>query len=213
MKYKYILFDWDGCMVDSLELWINSIQKGFEHNNIHISLEEVVENRLLNEWHRLNILGITDKKTFSEIVYTHYNNNTYSITLHEQVEQTLIKLKKLHFKTAVITSSYKNTFVHVLHEQKCHKYFDLLITRDDVSHNKPHPEPVEKAIELLHGSKDESIIIGDSYADILAGKNAHIATVWYYPLRNEQFYPPDFIADLKPDYTIKKMSELMKIIS
>ena len=56
-------------------------------------------------------------------------------------------------------------------------YFDVLIGREDVTHPKPHPEPVLKAVSKLKADKNRCWMIGDTPMDLAAAKAADIASV------------------------------------
>ncbi len=51
---------------------------------------------------------------------------------------------------------------------------DEIITLDDVTHHKPHPEPILKALENFN--HQSVLMIGDSPSDLLAGINANTLT-------------------------------------
>lgn len=53
--------------------------------------------------------------------------------------------------------------------------FNVVIDGGYVKNHKPHPEGVLKVLELLNVTPGDSVIIGDTTADILAGKAAGCA--------------------------------------
>jgi phosphoglycolate phosphatase len=54
------------------------------------------------------------------------------------------------------------------------QYFDVLIGREDVTHPKPHPEPVIKALHVFHAPKQTCWMIGDTCMDMIAAADAGI---------------------------------------
>ncbi len=78
-----------------------------------------------------------------------------------------------------------------------------MITLDEVTHAKPHPEPIEKALQELGSSAEESIMVGDNHHDILAGKNAGVLSAgvaWSAKGREHlEHYEPDFMLEKMPD--------------
>jgi phosphoglycolate phosphatase len=56
-------------------------------------------------------------------------------------------------------------------------YFEVLIGREDVKNPKPHPEPVNKALEAMKKEKRNAWLVGDTPMDILAAKAAGIGAV------------------------------------
>lgn len=75
-----------------------------------------------------------------------------------------------------------------------------LVCPDQVTHTKPHPEPMYKACAELGVAAARCVYVGDHDRDIAAGRNAGMATVaagWGYIGEGErpQDWNPDFIAD------------------
>ena len=64
--------------------------------------------------------------------------------------------------------------------------FDVIVTGDDVDIPKPHPEGINKALAQLNIESSEAIFLGDSDADILAGKQANVHTIGVQWLPNFQ---------------------------
>lgn len=86
-------------------------------------------------------------------------------------------------------------------------FFETIITLDDVTNAKPHPEPIVKALHALDSKASESLMVGDNTHDIEAGHNAgtHTAGVaWTVKGR-------EVLEQLKPDYMLDHMSELLEI--
>ena len=61
------------------------------------------------------------------------------------------------------------------------KFFDWVITGDDVKNPKPDPEAILLALDRLSLGPDRAIFVGDSTADIAAAKAAKVvvgAAMW-----------------------------------
>ncbi len=87
-------------------------------------------------------------------------------------------------------------------------YFSFIAGGDSYERRKPDPFPLEQALESLHCSAEEAIMIGDGDTDIEAGKAAGMVTVAVlYGNR-----PPEVLRALDPDYTIDHFRELPAII-
>jgi phosphoglycolate phosphatase len=55
--------------------------------------------------------------------------------------------------------------------------FEVLIGREDVTHAKPHPEPVLKALEKMGSEPHRSWLIGDTRLDAKAAERAGVGCV------------------------------------
>lgn len=89
------------------------------------------------------------------------------------------------------------------------KYMDGIFISQVLGANKPDKQFFDICFaEILDFSLSETVIIGDSLSsDIKGGINAGIITVWFNPkgIENDN--------DIKPDYTIKELSEVPGLLS
>ena len=89
------------------------------------------------------------------------------------------------------------------------KYMDGIFISQILGANKPDKQFFDICFaEIPDSSLSETVIIGDSLSsDIKGGINAGITTVWFNPkgIENDN--------DIKPDYTIKELSEVPGLLS
>ncbi|PIR43202.1 hypothetical protein COV24_04120 [candidate division WWE3 bacterium CG10_big_fil_rev_8_21_14_0_10_32_10] len=213
-KYNYILLDWDGCLVNTLEYWINTNGELLRSYNYILTKKELSDLILSNKYKNKEVLKIiTSKGYFNKAlnIFLEYNKNT---KFDENVKKTLKNLKDKNCKIAIVSNSPIKTAIDpVLKKESIESLFDVKIGRDDINYIKPNPEMINKAIKILHAKKEEVIIIGDTYSDIEAGKNAKITTVAYYPNRNEKYHSSKEVKSWKADFVIKKFKDILEIIS
>lgn len=89
------------------------------------------------------------------------------------------------------------------------KYMDGIFVSQILGANKPDKQFFDICFaEIPDFSLSETVIIGDSLSsDIKGGINAGITTVWFNPKGIEND------SDIKPDYTIKELSEVPGLLS
>lgn len=89
------------------------------------------------------------------------------------------------------------------------KYMDGIFISQILGANKPDKQFFDICFaEIPDFSLSETVIIGDSLSsDIKGGINAGITTVWFNPKGIEND------SDIKPDYTIKELSEVPGLLS
>lgn len=88
------------------------------------------------------------------------------------------------------------------------RYFETIVTIDDVTHPKPHPESVIKAMTALNGEPSTTLMVGDNYHDIQAGQNAGVRTAGVaWSLKGR-----DFLASYHPTYMLEDMRDLLEIV-
>lgn len=209
--YEYIMFDWDGTLSHSLPAWFEAHRITLlEKYNISLSDEDLIDKMLVQPKGLLEF-NINHDEYFTYIL-EYVENNFQKIRIHNDVIETLEVLKSQNKKLAIVTSQWKRFVESTLHFLKFHHYFDFIVAGDDVVNFKPHPEPIEKALEQFKAHKNQAIMIGDSDADICAARNAGIDSVWFHPEENLDYYPHGHFDHLKPTYTIRSMKALLEIV-
>jgi putative hydrolase of the HAD superfamily len=64
------------------------------------------------------------------------------------------------------------------------KYFDIIISNEDVEKNKPYPEPYNFAVDNLKINPEETLIIEDSINGFLAAAKSCVNLLWKVPEAN-----------------------------
>ena len=83
-------------------------------------------------------------------------------------------LKENGYKIALASSSQKSVIINALKTSNIIEYFDLITSGDQFKESKPNPEIYLYTINKLHSSKEETIIVEDSYPGIQSAINAGI---------------------------------------
>lgn len=208
LKFNCFLFDWDGCLVDTLPIWFEGMHKGLAHFNIKAP-EDMIK-KGFQGWDIFTQLGVSDMGVFTKQVYRYINDNLCNVKFNEGVISTLIQLKEKGIKSAVVTTTEREKVFSVLDRLNMMDAFDCVIGRNDVKKLKPDREAIDRALALIEGDKTSTAIVGDSEVDILAGQNAGISTIWFSSAENKNFHPHINAQKLNPDFTINRFHELQK---
>lgn len=209
MTIKTILFDLDGTLLDSNELIQKSFEYTFSKYGYSFSREEI-----------LQFNGPPLTETFSKInpkladdmlrTYRKHNMEYHDeyVKLFPYVKETLYILKKHGIKMGVVSAKVHEGVRQGLKVTGIASYFDTVIGVDDVKNAKPHPEPVLKGMSDLNASTDSSLMVGDNYHDIEAGKNAGIQTAAVaWSLKGVEY-----LQKFEPTYIIHHMHDLLEIV-
>ena len=113
-------------------------------------------------------------------------------------------------KLGVVTSSFRSVVEKTLQTLDIKDYFDVLVAGDDITKLKPHPESIFLALKHLGSKPEETVIIGDSRVDILAGKAADITSGLFYPEIHHKFYDLKNLLLTSPDFVFHNYNELDK---
>lgn len=135
-----------------------------------------------------------------------------SVELYPDALMVLERLKDSERKLALITTSPHEDIGHLLQKHGMTHLFDSIIAGDDVTHHKPHHEPLEKALLMLDGEKARAIMIGDSDKDIGAANNFGIDSLLFYPAEHKKFYNFDSLKKHNPTYIVHDFKEILDIV-
>ncbi len=110
---------------------------------------------------------------FLETQLKHYDE----ISFFEGVIETVIELSELGFKQAVVTSKGNNGrgkagASAIIENSALAPHIDIIISADDVTNHKPHPEPILLALEKLEVQPSRAVMVGDHIVDMQAAKSA-----------------------------------------
>lgn len=86
------------------------------------------------------------------------------------IEGTIELLDYLNpkYKLHIITNGFKEVQNRKLEASNIKKYFNVIVTSENVGVKKPNPKVFEHALKLAQARTEESIMIGDSYeADVM----------------------------------------------
>ncbi len=211
MKYKYILFDWDGTLAKTLDVWFYAEKDHLERYGIEIDDKDLINS--FGDWEFGKKLGIKDNDKFIKELVEDVGQRLKNVELYKDVLKLLEIIRNNNLKTAIVTTAKSESIYPALDKYDLKKYFDVILTAEDVKKHKPDPEVVYKAMELLGAKKEETLIIGDGPKDVAAGKAAGITTVSFYPKDNERFYSESDIKSFGADFVINDLFELIKIVN
>ena len=87
-------------------------------------------------------------------------------------------------------------------------YFQTIIGTDKVANNKPDPEGIFKAMDELGVVREETMYVGDSASDIMAGHQAGVLTAGIITNENKR----QAVEMAGPDYMLKELISLVSVI-
>lgn len=180
MKYKAVIFDMDGTILNTLEdLKITTNYALRQFNFPERTFDEVrmfVGNGIRKLVQRAVPCG-TDEKTVDEVLKVfleyyekHNNDNTGS---YPGIQQLVVELKKLGIKTAVCTNK-ANAPAQELGKIYFDGVFDLIVGQQDGLNIKPAPDSVNLILKNFGIEKKDAVYIGDSDVDIQTAINSQL---------------------------------------
>lgn len=209
-NYKALLFDLDGTLLDTNELIIESF--------LHV-LGETFPGKYSRE-HVLPFLGPPLYETFDGIDPTLTETLTasyrkWNLERHDQmvvpfegVVDTLRQLKRDGYKMAIVSTKRREMINLGLQLMECETLFDTIVGFEDVTHTKPDPEPIQIALQRIGANKEDALMIGDNFHDIVGGQRAGVDTAAVaWSIKGEAH-----LATFNPTYMLYQMSDLLDIV-
>lgn len=197
---KAVLFDLDGTLIDS------------EHFYIHIWLQVLTGYGLSPEADLLisQLGGKTIVQAY-DVLQSEYGfsgdrdelffriHQTVEIGLQTEIVRLMPGVKELiHYlngrkiRMAVVTSSDRRITELHLGRHQLLEHFEFLVTRNDVEHTKPAPDPYLKALNNLGLPAGECLVLEDSPTGLAAARAAGLPCVCIQHVESiRKLLPPD----------------------
>lgn len=201
MTIKAVLFDFDGTLVDTLPLSFYAFQTIFsQYDDRAVSREELIAMFGPTE-DDIIAINLQAKEKVGDAIADYYEiykaGHETQVDVPEEMLQLLNYLQSQNIRIGVITGKSRKAFQLSAEALHLSHFFDVVFTGDDVQKPKPDPEGIHAALAILGVSKDEAVFLGDSNADIHAGKTAGLRTYgvqWLSTYQSTHFErEPDFI--------------------
>ncbi|MCS7385348.1 MAG: HAD family hydrolase [archaeon GB-1867-005] len=182
MQMRGVVFDLDGTLVyysidrDALKRDLLSLIRNFGLPTSSLSDSDGVWAIVKKAMYLANSIQLPKNRITSlidsmyEVIERYEVDAAERLSLIDGVVQVLDYVKVHGFKVALYTLCGKRPAMKVLDRFNLARYFDAIVTRDDVKHLKPHPEHLMKAIQLIGLSPSEVIVVGDSVLDAECAK-------------------------------------------
>lgn len=217
MKYRCLVFDLDGTLV-------NSIHALTYCTNLTLSrfgLGPVTEKQMMGivgDGYKMQMRRSLIASGDEELV--HYEeslpayleifaeNCLYKMHAYDGIPELLSFAKKQGLKLAVVSNKPHAQAVDTVEAVFGKGYFDVIIGESEKIPKKPDPAGALSAAETLSVSPEECLYFGDTNTDMQTGKNAGMDTVgvlWGFRGREELLsFHPKFLIE-KPGDIIKEL--------
>src|SRR6266705_1965206 len=179
---RAIVFDMDGTLVSSLPVIFyceNEISR--KYLNATLALEEVIA-RFGPPAHAIirSMTASLSENLQSQAVVDYYECYRKYVAsralVFPGINQLPRRIQSTGRRLALVTGVEKNMMEYTLNPFNLSEYFEARINADDVQSSKPDPEGINLALRRLKVDPRESMYVGDSPADVIAGKRAGVTT-------------------------------------
>ena len=208
MALTTFLFDLDGTLIDSIELILRSYRHTMRLHRGHEPSDDVWMQGLGTPlW--VQFRHFTEDPAEIEAMVATYR--AYNLAHHDElvrpyagVVEAVLALRGQGKALGLVTSKMRSGAVRGLRIAGLEDAFEVIVGADEVTHPKPHPEPVLTALERLGAPATGAVFVGDSRHDVECGRAAGVKTaaVLWGP------FDRSHLEDLRPDYWLETPADL-----
>ena len=201
-KIEAIIFDMDGVLIEAKDWHYEALNKALDLFGMEISRYDHLvtydglptrkklkmlsaERGLPEDLHEF--INIMKQQYTMEIIYSKCKPCFYH-------EYALSKLKSDGYRLAVCSNSIRQTVEVMMDKANLKQYVEFMLSNEDVTNSKPHPEMYLLAAERFGVSPSEMLVLEDSHFGCRA---AHEAGAFVVAIPNHHTADHDFsMADL-----------------
>lgn len=209
---RAVLYDFDGTLADSTELIMRCYRHTMDTHLGHVPPDE--------EW--LSGFGMTLETQLRRFArddaeagrmldtYRDYQSSIHDTLLRPfpGAAETVAELDRRGYRLAIVTSKHRRSALRGMELCGIIPHFDVIVTPEDVSEPKPHPEPVLLALEQLGVGPEQAVFVGDSPHDIAAGQAAGTRTAGalWGP------FPRATLEAARPDALLRAQHDVLRLL-
>jgi pyrophosphatase PpaX len=209
---RAVLFDFDGTLADTTEL----ILRCYRHTmTCHLGEVPPDEEWLSGFGTPLRTQITRFARTLEEVevmleTYRSFQRREFDTVLRPfpGAVETIGELARQGVPMAIVTSRYRESTLRGIDLCGLTDHISIIVTPEDVTHAKPHPEPVLCALDRLGAEAREAVFVGDSPHDIAAGRAAGTwtAAALWGP------FPRSVLEAERPDFLLSAQHELLELV-
>jgi phosphoglycolate phosphatase len=180
---RLIILDFDGTLGDTRANIVLTMRQALQRLGYPVPDEETIAATIglpLEKGFEQLFPGINpDRRALCARTYREIfeeNRKVLVPKLFPWVKETLATLKETGFVLTIASSRSSKSLNEFLRDMEIAPYISYVLGANNVTHAKPHPEPVLKTMEDLGYKADETLVVGDMPVDIQMGKGAGALT-------------------------------------
>lgn len=208
--FKGIIFDMDGTVIDTNDLIIRCLKESVQtHLGYTPSTQDL--HPILGKPLQIQTAFFSEQKgpeMEADYRVCYRKGRDAETTLFPGIDELLEALHAEGLRMAVLSNKGSHGVRHALQRFQLERYFDPVITMDDVINRKPHPEGLFRILEQWGVEPAEALLIGDSANDILCANQAGVASM----LVDWTILPPDQFANLRIDFRVRSTEDILALI-
>ncbi|MBP9792079.1 MAG: HAD family phosphatase [Rickettsiales bacterium] len=216
-RYKAILFDCDGTLVDS-EL-INAqgmadilIKLGHKQYTTEFCLKHFIGCSSVEIINTLNDLQIQDPSAVLHLMHEH--SLSLATSALKPITNAIDTLNKITFPKCVVSNGDRRTILHFLELTTLNQFFpnEYVFTREQVKKPKPSPDLYLLAADKMKTLPKDCLVIEDSVIGITAAKKAGMKVLGFTGANSFHEHMTKSIQDAGADHIINNLLQIFEYL-
>ncbi len=173
-EVEAVLFDMDGVLIDSERAWYHALNFIREELGLSKVSWEFYEKHLGQSIER-DVETFFKGKRVEEIrkMYIRcFPRFMDRVFLTPDAREVLIRLRSSRVKTGCVTNTPKALAIEILKRFGLFDLLEVVVGGDEVTRQKPDPEPILKALSMLRVPPERACFVGDTIHDVKAAEKA-----------------------------------------
>ena len=204
MKYRHIVFDIDGTLIDTEYAVLRSLQETVRVlSGREIPYSELTFALGITGADALKKLDIKNISYAAELWNKNMRKYADTVKVFDGITELLKNLLRLDCEMGIVTSKTREEFKQDFSHFNISHYFKTIVCADDTQRHKPNAAPLLKYLEISKADCRQTLYIGDSKYDSMCAENAGIdfaLAVW----GSRQ-------TSIKADYFLKNPMDLLSL--
>lgn len=216
-KYKAILFDCDGTLIDS-EI-INAqgmsdilIRLGHQKYTLDFCLKNFIGCSAIEIIETLEELDIKNPHATLDLMHNQ------ALSLAEQnlqpMKNAIKMLNNIVHPKCLVSNGDRRTVLHFLKLTELDKFFphNLVFTREQVAKPKPSPDMYLLAAEKMNTTAENCLVIEDSVIGVTAAKNAGMTVLGFTGANSFHEHMKNAVKKAGADHIIHDLLDILKFL-
>jgi HAD superfamily hydrolase (TIGR01549 family) len=171
-----VLFDWDGTLLDSYHADSSAYLAMFREMGIPWGLPELTQHYSPNWYAVYRAAGLPRHRWPDADAAWRKQYANHKPALIKGVPRLLARLKSRH-RLGLVTSGDRDRVTRQLREFKLTRLFSARVCSGDTARKKPHPEPLNLALEKMRLHPSDCVYVGDSPEDMEMAQRAGVRAI------------------------------------
>jgi HAD superfamily hydrolase (TIGR01509 family) len=183
-RYKLVIYDCDGVMLDTLDsnyIFYNSVMEHLGRPSLDRS--DLLARNVLHTYSFNNVMEYffagderrDDAWAFAKTI--HYQDLAPFMRMEDGLIETLDALKNC--VSLAVCTNRATSMEMIIEDFGLSGYFTCVMTASQVVNPKPHPEPLLKVLDHYGIEPGEALFVGDGEVDMLSARDAGVPFIAY----------------------------------